>query len=202
MLLQWKHKKLSPSFFSKNVGSQYPVFGPILELFSSGPQAAAEFNRLTFQLLPSGLATAGNLVRLQALAGILSQASWQASLAHILNTSPSGTELISALIRSQFEVVESTSGSGGSSSTNVPAADISSDSSYGSIREQSIGDALPLVMLYVHWRLRVLWIPVVLRAECRGLRLSCNQTASFSREPSSSRSLASIIRILSLLSAL
>jgi len=128
-----------------NVGDAWPVFAPLLELFSSGPQAAAEFNRLTTQLLPSELSSAGNLVKLPALAEVFGRASWRATISHLLNSENpvEGTELVSALIRSHTEINEASSGAGGSGDAAQAGGGADGGSgSYGSIREQSIGDAL------------------------------------------------------------
>ena len=63
-----------------NVGATYPIFDPLLERFDSGREAASEFDRLTSQLLPATLTSSPNLVKLPALAELLSRASWSAAL--------------------------------------------------------------------------------------------------------------------------
>ena len=128
-----------------NVSHTYPIFKPLMEKFSSGPEAAAQFNRLSVQLLSSVLASSANLVRLPALASLMEQASWRAAATHLLNTQPgaSGSELVTALIRTHTDVAGSTSGGGGSDIAVVrPSGSAAEVASYGSIREQSIGDAL------------------------------------------------------------
>ena len=128
-----------------NVGNSYPVFKPLLEKFSSGPEAAVEFNRLSAQLLPATISSSPYLVRLPSLSELLGQASWRAAVTHLINThsTSSGSELISALIRMHTEVAQSSTGGGSASHSSAPLlAGPSDSSSYGSIREQSIGDAL------------------------------------------------------------
>ena len=71
-----------------NIGSTYSVFQPLLDLFTSGPAAAVEFNRLALQLLPAGLAGAGYLIKLPALADLFQRASWRATLTHLTNADP------------------------------------------------------------------------------------------------------------------
>ena len=131
-----------------NIGGQFPVFSQLLHHFPTGPAACAEFTRLTAMLLPSSLSTSSNLVKLPALAELFGRASWQQTLTHLINANPSisGADLVSTLISTHTEVAGSSSGNGtvvdaSSSST----ADDSGAASYGSIREQSVGDALRLV---------------------------------------------------------
>ena len=87
------------------------------------------------------------MVKLPALADRLKEASWRSALTHITNSTPliSGTDLISSLIRTHTDVTEVGPGSGGpSNSANVldAAASSSEPSSYGSVRDATIGDAL------------------------------------------------------------
>ena len=129
-----------------NVGRQYPVFRSLLARFSSGPAAASEFNRLTSQLLPATLASSTNLVKLPALASLFERASWTETIMHLVNSAPndSGSSLITALISSQVDILGDVDGSGGAATGAAALAGVSEEgsASYGSIREQSIGDAL------------------------------------------------------------
>ena len=128
-----------------NVGDTYPVLSPILERFDSGPTAAAEFNRLSAHLLPSSLLPMSNLSRLPALADILGRASWRSTVAHLINADPdcSGAAFVTALIQTQTEVGGSSSGAAPAALADASTASGQSDaSSYGSVRDQSIGDAL------------------------------------------------------------
>ena len=131
-----------------NTEHTYPLFEPLLQRFTSGPEAAVQFDRLCLQLLPTNLSSAAYLIRLPALASLFSGASWQAATTHLLNDDAniSGENLVSALIKTHTEVTSRTSGDGGSGSgadTSLMGASSSSEpSSYGSVRELSIGDAL------------------------------------------------------------
>ena len=129
-----------------NIGESYPIFRPLLERFDNGPSAAAEFDRLTSQLLPATLTSSTNLVKLPALSELFSRASWRAALTHLVNTTPdiTGESLVTSLIHTQTEVNQDASASGAfSSSTAMPAGAGTSDvASYGSIRDASIADAL------------------------------------------------------------
>ena len=128
-----------------NVGASYPIFAPLLERFDSGREAASEFDRLTSQLLPATLTSSPNLVKLPALAELLSRASWSAALTHLVNTTPdiTGESLVTSLIRTQTEVNPSTSTSGTGFSVGVDSGSAGAEaSSYGSIRDSSIADAL------------------------------------------------------------
>ena len=126
-----------------NVGESFPIFKPLLERFDSGPAASADFNRLAVQLLPASLTSSPNLVRLPALSELLGRASWRATVTHLLNTNGtiSGPDLISSLITSHTEVAEASS-AGGPSTDSEAVGTSGISASYGSIRDQSIGDAL------------------------------------------------------------
>ena len=131
-----------------NIGFKYPVFRELLSHFSSGPVAASEFNRLTSMLLPATLTNSPNLVKLPALAELFGRASWQATLTHLLNASPGGTgsDLVTALISAHTDTAGVAAGGGSDPDPATgPAALDGGAVSYGSIREQSIGDALRLV---------------------------------------------------------
>ena len=121
-----------------NIGESYPIFRPLLERFDNGPSAAAEFDRLTSQLLPATLTSSTNLVKLPALSELFSRASWRAALTHLVNTTPdiTGESLVTSLIHTQTEVNQDASASGAfSSSIAMPAGAGTSDvASYGSIR--------------------------------------------------------------------
>ena len=126
-----------------NVGRAHPSLHPVLERFPSGPSAVVEFHRLALQLLPAALSSATNLVRIPALADLMGQASWRATVSHLINADANilGPKLVSDLIRSHTEVTASSSGSGGSGG-DLGDLTFNSAASYGSIRDQSIGDAL------------------------------------------------------------
>ena len=133
-----------------NVGTAYPIFNPILELFSSGPQAAHEFQRLTSQLLPAQLLSAVSSVKLPALAELFEGASWRALLTTNSNldaanlTADSGSRLVSALIRSHTEITDSSAGPNATSLGEPGGSGTGTVTSYGSVREKSIGNALRL----------------------------------------------------------
>ena len=130
-----------------NVGFAFPSFKPILDKFHSGRGAAAQFDILFSHLLPSNLSSATTLVRLQALESLLARASWRAAIAHLDNAQPnaSGPDFISSLIKTQTEVGATSAGDAAGSTASASAAPSSlgpADASYGSIRQQSIADAL------------------------------------------------------------
>ena len=129
-----------------NVGDTFPAFKPLLEKFPTGPEASAEFNRLAVQLLPANLITSSSIVKLPALSELLSGASWRSAITHFLNTHVdcTGPELVNSLIRTHTEVAQaSVGGGGGAPAPLLVQGGASADlASFGTIREQSIGDAL------------------------------------------------------------
>ena len=129
-----------------NIGTIYPVFAPLLSRFPTGPAASAEFGRLTSMLLPTALSSAQNLVKLPALADLFNRASWSATLTHLINADPSssGAALVTALISTHTDVAGSSAGASSDVAGGSALADAGSVS-YGSVREQSVGDALRLL---------------------------------------------------------
>ena len=127
-----------------NVGGSLSSLSPILSLFSDPPQAFVQLERLTSQLLPASLASASSLVKFSELDTLLSRAAWSAKITHALNTTPdiAGDALVTALIQSQVEISGPSAGTNSAAANDGPVDNPVGVSSYGSVREQVLGDAL------------------------------------------------------------
>ena len=127
-----------------NVGSSLSSLNPILALFSDSPQAFVQLERLTSQLLPATLASASSLVKFSELNTLLSRAAWSAKITHSINTIPgiAGEALVTALIQSQAEIAGPSAGNSTAAAEDGPDDSLTGPSSYGSVREQVLGDAL------------------------------------------------------------
>ena len=133
------------------VGRIHSALIPIVKRFANASPAAVQLERLAAELLPANIASANLLVRLASLDEILIRPAWSAAVTHHTNAKPdiSGEDLVTALVNSQAElsgsaagVFGSGSGLGSSSSSDPSDLLLGNAPSYGSVREQSIGDAL------------------------------------------------------------
>ena len=131
-----------------NVGGVHKRLEPILAKFSDSSEAHVQMERLFTQLLPSALSTASCLTKLSELNTLLGRAAWAASLTHLLNdnSSTTGIDLVTALVTSQSQITGSTSGASTASASAGGEAGAPADgtTSYGSLRDQVVGDALRL----------------------------------------------------------
>ena len=129
-----------------NIDQSFPSFTPVLSRCTGAVQAHVQIGRLTSQLLPPALASSPTMVKFAELDTLLARAAWRATITHAVNSDPaiSGEALVSALIASQAEIsapaagLQPAGGAGpsGDSSNNIAGG------SYGSVREQVLGDAL------------------------------------------------------------
>ena len=123
------------------VGEALPALLPILSRIDDAGQASVQLERLCSQLLPAGLSSSSVLVKFSELNTTLTKAAWAATITHAINTAPTltGEELVTLLVNSQNELSGSTSGGGG---LQDAPGDASTPASYGSVKEQVLGDAL------------------------------------------------------------
>ena len=135
------------------VGSVHLSLEPVVKRFSDSAAAAVQLERLSAELLPASLSSSNLLVKLSALDEVLCRPAWSAAVTHSLNQSPgiTGFDLVTALVNSQSELSGSAAGLSGvggggagplSSPTGITDAFLGNTGSYGSVRDQSVGDAL------------------------------------------------------------
>ena len=122
-----------------NVGQSLKALGPVLDRFSDPTLAFVQLERMTSQLLPPTLAASSCLVRFSELNTMFSRAAWSATISHALATNPSidGSLLVTALIQSQAEIADPVAGD-----QVLTTGDDGQVVSFGSVREQVLGDAL------------------------------------------------------------
>ena len=125
-----------------NIGQSLPALVPLLSRFSESTHAYVQLERLTSQLLPNAVANASCLVRYTELDSLLGRAAWTATIVHAINTNPEldGVMLVTLLIQSQFDLTDATAGGGTAAATGSGLGSV--DETYGSVREQVLGDAL------------------------------------------------------------
>ena len=127
-----------------NVGQELHAVEPVVSRFNEPTQAFVQLERLTSQLLPATLSSSSTLVKLAELDTLLARAAWSATITHALNSDPtiSGLDLVTMLIQSQTELSGGSAGNPGKLPADALSDDVAGSSSYGSVREQVLGDAL------------------------------------------------------------